>query len=579
MAAQGRIKKTFIQDLLNRADIVQVVEDRLPLKKQGANYVSCCPFHQENTPSFSVSPNKQFYYCFGCGAHGNAVGFLMEYDRLSFVEAVEELASFLQVPVEYEEAGFTVKSAAKTLPSLYDVMLRAQRYFQTQLRPGLYPQAVDYLKNRGLTGETAQQFGLGYAPDAWDGLLKQIPHEVQPLLLQAGLVVEKGPRKYYDRFRHRIMFPIRDRRGRIIGFGGRVLSKEQEPKYLNSPETPIFHKGKELYGLYELLQSHAANKVPSILIVEGYMDVIALAQQGIRQVVATLGTATTQDHCRQLFRYTKTLIFCFDGDKAGRTAATRALNIVLPFMFEEHAVKFLFLPEGEDPDSLVRKEGAQAFQARLQEAMPLTTFLLQSAEAQLNLTNLEDRAKYLHRMRTWLVLIPQGPYTTLLIQAMAKKTHLSPDQVQANLAAKKTSVNEKSLAVKPVSLVERALTLLVHFPALAKETSMDLMDADPQLTLLRQVIQTIQAQGIAHTGELLAHVDSQKIAPYLQEKRFLNILPHEDILPSEYSAIMARLREQVQDQMIKALLAKARQTKLTLQEQQNLQQLFSKMKK
>lgn len=387
MAQGGTIPKSFIESVLARADLVQVINQRVPLKKAGATYKACCPFHDEKTPSFNVNPQKQFYHCFGCGASGDAITFLMEYDGLSFVEAVETLAAMygMQVPREQlsPEKRQEEQQRQQKQRDLYDVMQMAARFYRMQLRD--HPQseqAKSYLKKRGLTSEIAKEFKIGYAPPGWDSLMKGLKGDasLQKQLIESGMLVQKDGGKVYDRFRERIMFPIRDGRGRYIAFGGRILDQGQ-PKYLNSPETPIFHKSNTLYGLYEMRQSRLA--VERILVVEGYMDVVALAQFGIRNAVATLGTATTQEHLELLFRQVNEVVFCFDGDEAGVKAAWKALDIALPMMEGQRMAKFLFLPHGEDPDSMVRKEGVEAFETRIDQAYLLSDFLLNGLQSRL----------------------------------------------------------------------------------------------------------------------------------------------------------------------------------------------------
>ncbi|MBI3222047.1 MAG: DNA primase [Nitrosomonadales bacterium] len=366
------IPKSFIQDLLNRLDIVDVVERYVPLKKAGANYVACCPFHNEKSPSFTVSQSKQFYHCFGCGAHGTAIGFVMEHAGLGYVDAIEELARSvnLEVPHERSAAGEHHQKAA---PDLYEVMQTATRYYREQLK--ISPRAIDYLKKRGLSGEIAAKFGIGYAPDAWQNLAAVFADYQSEVLSETGLVISGDEGKRYDRFRDRIMFPIVNVRGQVIGFGGRVLDKG-EPKYLNSPETPLFEKGRELYGLFQAQKAIRGEQ--RVLVVEGYMDVVALAQHGVEYAVATLGTATTPYHVQKLLRLCEHVVFCFDGDKAGQRAAWRALENALPYLQDGKRISFLFLPVEHDPDSFIREFGKAAFEQRIQEAMPLSTYPRQS---------------------------------------------------------------------------------------------------------------------------------------------------------------------------------------------------------
>ena len=383
------IPQSFIQDLLNRVDIVGVVERYVPLKRAGANFVACCPFHSEKTPSFTVSQAKQFYHCFGCGAHGTAVGFVMEYTGAGFVEAVKDLAQSvgMQVP---EIKGERPRGKTEEGDDLYAVLLMAAQYYRQQLKNS--PRAIAYLKHRGLSGEIAKDFGIGYAPDGWQNLQAAFPDYNAKALVAAGLVIQGDEGKRYDRFRDRIMFPIVDQRGHIIGFGGRVLD-QGEPKYLNSPETPLFEKGRELYGLYQ--GRRAIRDAGRVIVVEGYMDVVALAQSGIGYAVATLGTATTPAHVQKLLRQSEEIVFCFDGDDAGRRAAWRALENSLEQLVDGKQLAFLFLPQGEDPDTYVRKLGKDAFEKLLGDALPLSQFLLRELSSRVDLNTHEGRARLL----------------------------------------------------------------------------------------------------------------------------------------------------------------------------------------
>lgn len=385
------IPQSFIQDLLSRVDIVDVIERHLTLKKGGANYFACCPFHGEKTPSFSISPAKQFYHCFGCGVHGNAIGFLMEYSGLSFIEAVTELARQIGVEVPRESGTSAPQIAKGEQDALLEAMNTAARFYREQLKH--HPAAVDYLKRRGLTGEIAARFGIGYAPDGWQALAEAFPAYDAKALLEAGLVIENEAGRRYDRFRDRIMFPIQDRRGRIIAFGGRIIG-EGEPKYLNSPETPLFEKGRELYGLTQAQQAIRENGF--VLVVEGYMDVVSLAQYGVGNAVATLGTATTPAHLKSLLRFSDRIVFCFDGDKAGRKAAWRALEASLESLRDDATLAFLLLPEKHDPDSFVRAEGAEALLKAAASATPLAAFLLSELSTDIDLGSAEGRARLVH---------------------------------------------------------------------------------------------------------------------------------------------------------------------------------------
>jgi len=422
------IPQGFIDDLLDRLDIVEIIDTRVKLKKSGKNFSACCPFHDEKTPSFTVSQDKQFYHCFGCGASGNALGFLMNYERLEFPQAVEHLARSAGVEVPREASNPAADKRAAEKKQIYTLLEKADEFYRTQLRQ--HPARMDgvqYLKNRGLSGDIAREFGIGYAPPGWDNLLKALGSNTDDLkrLFEGGMFIEReGKRQFYDRFRHRIMFPIRDTRGRVIGFGGRVLG-DDKPKYLNSPETPIFHKGQELYGLHEARQAY--REIPRLLIVEGYMDVVALAQFGIRYGVATLGTACGEDNLKRAFRYTNEVVFCFDGDRAGRAAGLRALENTLPVMEDGRQVKFLFLPDGEDPDTLIRQIGAEKFSHMIELAVPLEDFLFDAVADGLDVQSMEGRARLSKLAAPLLDKLPKGVFRELMFANLANRTGLGKD--------------------------------------------------------------------------------------------------------------------------------------------------------
>ena len=427
----GLIPQSFIDDMLDRLDIVDVVDSRVKLRKTGKNYSACCPFHDEKTPSFTVSPEKQFYYCFGCGASGNALGFVMDYERLSFPEAVESLARLtgLEVPREVQTEAQEKREQEKR--SIYTLLEKTDDFYQQQLRhhPSKHL-AVNYLKNRGLDGKTAKAYGVGFAPPGWDNLLKALAStdEDKHLLIEGGMLIhQEQEKKLYDRFRHRIMFPIRDTRGRVIGFGGRVLG-DDKPKYLNSPETPVFHKGQELYGLYEARLAY--RELPRLLVVEGYMDVVSLAQFGIGYGVATLGTACGPDHLDRAFKYTSEVVFCFDGDKAGRSAAHRALEASIECMTDGRTVKFLFLPEGEDPDTLVRQIGPDKFERMIELAVPFEDYLFDAVAEGLNIRTMEGRATFSKRAAPLLERLPKGVFRELMFESLATRTGLNRNILQ-----------------------------------------------------------------------------------------------------------------------------------------------------
>lgn len=447
----GLIPQSFIDDLLNRTDIVDVVASRIQLKKAGKNYTACCPFHKEKTPSFSVSPDKQFYYCFGCGAGGNALGFIMDHDQLDFPQAVEDLAKRAGMDVPREEGGrnSSNKPRQPTDSPLYPLLTAAAEYYRQALKS--HPQrkaAIDYLKGRGLSGEIARDFGLGFAPPGWDNLHKHLASDSlqQKAMIDAGLLVENADNpekiKRYDRFRDRVIFPIRDSRGRVIAFGGRVLG-DDKPKYLNSPETPVFHKGQELYGLFEARKSN--RDLDEIMVVEGYMDVIALAQQGLRNAVATLGTATSEEHLKRLFRIVPSVLFCFDGDAAGRNAAWRALEATLPSLQDGRRARFLFLPDGEDPDTLVRSEGTDAFRARInQQAQPLADYFFQQLSEEADPRSLEGKAHLVTLAAPLIDKIPGNNLRTLMRQRLTEITGLSGEALSQMAPAAKSGAHSST---------------------------------------------------------------------------------------------------------------------------------------
>ena len=423
------IPDSFIQELLARVDIVDVIERYVPLKKGGANYQACCPFHSEKTPSFSVSPTKQFYHCFGCGAHGSALGFLMQYSGLGFVEAVEDLAHSLGMQVP--QVSDRVHSERARKAPLTELMARAARFYKDQLK--LSPKAIDYLKGRGLTGEIAARFSLGYAPDDWQGLQKAFPDYNDMALGECGLVIENDQGRRYDRFRDRIMFPILDQRGNVIGFGGRVIG-QGEPKYLNSPETPLFEKGRELYGLTHARQ--AIRDDDTVIVVEGYMDVVALAQHGVGNAVATLGTATTPNHLHKLLRQASRVVFCFDGDAAGRKAAWRALEASLEQLADDKSAGFLFLPPEHDPDSFVRAEGADAFRRLVRQPTTLTEFLLRELKSDVDLATAEGRARLVHEAKPYLQKLAAPILRVQLTKAVAEAAAISQAEVETQCGLK-----------------------------------------------------------------------------------------------------------------------------------------------
>lgn len=426
----ARLPQAFLDDLLDRLDIVEVIDRRVKLKKAGKNYSACCPFHDERTPSFSVNPERQFYYCFGCGAGGNALGFVMDYERLDFREAVEGLAQSVGLEVPKDDPRSGSEPPKDQNKPLYDTLELASKFYEGALRQ--HPErhkVVNYLKGRGLTGEIARDFRIGFAPSGWDNLLQAQGGNdaAQERLMRSGMLVKNDKGRTYDRFRDRVMFPIQDQRGRVIAFGGRVLG-DDKPKYLNSPETPVFQKSRELYGLWQA-RKHP-RRLERMVVVEGYMDVIALAQHGIPYAVATLGTSTSETHLERLFRIVPEVVFCFDGDDAGRKAAFRGLEATLPAMQDGRQAKFLFLPEGEDPDTLVRAKGKAYLENLFDHADPLETFLFKHLADGLDLGSMDGRARFSKLAAPHLHRLPEGVFKTLMYQALAEKTGIDVESLK-----------------------------------------------------------------------------------------------------------------------------------------------------
>jgi len=505
----GLIPQNFIDDLISRSDIVEVINARVPLKRKGKEYTACCPFHNEKTPSFTVSENKQFYYCFGCHAKGNVIGFLMDYEHLSYVDAIESLAADQHLDVPHEDNGRAVQQKQDKQP-LYDILKQASELYQQQLKTSA--RAVDYLKQRGLSGEIARQFKIGYAPDGWDFLISHLGKSTDNLssLSKTGLIVNKDNNKTYDRFRDRIIFPITDQRGRIIGFGGRILD-QGEPKYLNSPENAVFHKGFELYGLYETKQ--ALRKIDRIVVVEGYMDVVALAQHGINYAVASLGTATTTEQIQKTFRTTHEVIFCYDGDNAGKKAAWRALENTLSVIRDGMVAKFLFLPEKEDPDTMIRKEGFDAFEQRIKNAKPLSEFLFEHLKSASDINTQEGKAQLASKANKLIQKMHNSLFKDLLIEELSSIVGLSQQHLEAKISSSADKKIPPAKKVKPVRgqqiLINKtriAIALLVQNPVLASQYKVpdDFKHAFKKgLPLLYTLQQTIESNNKISSAALL----------------------------------------------------------------------------
>ncbi|BBJ00299.1 DNA primase [Ferrigenium kumadai] len=552
------IPKSFIQDLLNRLDIVDVVERYVPLKKAGANYVACCPFHNEKSPSFTVSQTKQFYHCFGCGAHGTAIGFVMEQAGLGFVDAVEELArgAGLEVPHERSAAG---EQHQKVAPDLYGVMQTATRYYREQLKQS--PRAIDYLKRRGLSGEIAAKFGIGYAPEGWQNLVAAFPDYQSDSLSETGLVIVGDEGKRYDRFRDRIMFPIINVRGQVIGFGGRVLDKG-EPKYLNSPETPLFEKGRELYGLFQAQK--AIRAAQQVLVVEGYMDVVALAQHGVEYAVATLGTATTPYNVQKLLRMVDHIVFSFDGDKAGQKAAWRALENALPHLQDGKRISFLFLPVEHDPDSFIREFGREAFERRVQEAMPLSTYLLREISAELDLRTPEGRNQLLQRAKPLLSAITAPAAALLLRKEVAALAGVSQAELEALYDIKPVArvavraAPQKARRVPP-SALRLLLQCLIAQPSLGAQMSGDWQDEGSEAEAISGLLAVLREADFALSGPALTQMFQGTVHEKVLAAVEADMLSWGESfdVEAEFAGLMGKLTEEQRRRQFHALQAKA----------------------
>ncbi|MFC0049086.1 DNA primase [Rheinheimera tilapiae] len=568
----GQIPRPFIDDLLARTDIVELIDQRVPLKKAGKNYAACCPFHSEKSPSFTVSADKQFYHCFGCGAHGNAISFMMAFEQLEFVEAIEELAKMhhLEVPREGGQKPYLQASADD-----YSQMEKAAKIYQQQLEQNENAQA--YVAKRGLAEQTIRKYGIGYAPDSWDLLLKQLAttRQGRDQLFELKLTNRNDNGREYDFFRDRLMFPIRDKRGRVIGFGGRVLG-DGTPKYLNSPETRLFHKGRELYGLYEARQQQ--ERLAMLLVVEGYMDVVALSQFGIEFAVACLGTATTGDHMQTMFRYTPTVVCCYDGDRAGRDAAWRALQSALPYLKDGVELKFVFLPDGEDPDTLVRKEGKESFVTRLQHALPLSNYLFEHLLADIDVSSDAGKSALWNRANEMILQIPSEFYRETLLDRLANLVG-RPRSNQSQPKTTKTSP-AVSTATK-ITPMRRAIALLLQHPALATvmPEAPELAQANlPGIEILLTLQQKLLQQPGLTTAQLLEHWRGAVEYNILSKLALWEHQVAEEQLTADFLDTFRALEDQYLQQRLEALQRKDQLTKLSLAERQEYAMLLKAFK-
>ncbi|MDP2752282.1 MAG: DNA primase [Rhodocyclaceae bacterium] len=574
------IPDSFIQELLARIDIVEVVERHVPLRKAGINYSACCPFHSEKTPSFTVSHSKQFYHCFGCGAHGSAIGFLMQYVGIGFIDAVEELAHSIGLSVPQVSERLHAERAKKA--PLTDIMALAAQFYKNQLK--ISPKAIEYLKGRGLTGEIAAKFGLGYAPDAWQGLQNAFPgYEKETALTECGLVICNDQGRRYDRFRDRIMFPILDQRSNVIGFGGRILD-QGEPKYLNSPETPLFEKGRELYGLTQARSS--IRETDTVIVVEGYMDVVALAQHGISNAVATLGTATTPTHLQKLLRQAGKVVFCFDGDAAGRKAAWRAADMSLEQVADDKSIGFIFLPTEHDPDSFVRAEGAEAFRRLVAQPLLLSDYLLQMMRSRVDLSTHEGRAGLISEVKPLLQRLAAPLLRVQLTKAIAEAAALTQAETEAACGLKPLARGRRGLPRQTrrleISTHRTLLRAVIMQPARAARIPLERISHDSQESATLHAIVNDVTQGKLPTRSNAGHLDEfYRDTPH--QRLIADVvltLPeigeNEDSLEQEFNdAINSISRDEI-TQSIRAETAAAQTRPFTTADAQRLKELLSK---
>ena len=576
----ARIPEQFIDELISRTDIADLIDQRVPLQRAGSEFRACCPFHDEKTPSFYVSPAKQFYHCFGCGAHGTAISFLMNYDNMEFLDAIDSLATRVGMVVPREAQADD--SARQKQAALRDTVEGANRWFQAQLKqhPDAH-EAIDYLKSRGLDGETAAEFGLGFAPQGWDNLIRALGSDAksQQNMAETGLIISKDEGGYYDRFRGRVMFPIEDHRGKLVGFGGRVIG-QGEPKYLNSPETPLFHKGAELYGLYRARRE--MGRLDEALVVEGYMDVVGLAQSGVRHAVATLGTATTPVHLQRLFRAASKVVFCFDGDRAGRKAAWRAMEVALPFMEDGRQISFLLMPEGEDPDSLVRKEGEAGFRQRLEQALTLESFLFDSLTAALDMSRMDQRAKLASLARPLLQKLPGGNYKSLMYGRLGELVGVSQQEEEAVTAMPSPAPTPAQRTAEAPTVVEAsphvrdALRLLLQFPGLVEVANEFELYAeeDPWMELLDQLISMINVNPQMNTALLLERLRNHAWHAPISRLAMRDFELEADKREEHLRELLAAIVLKSQSRQVEVLLNLSRERKLSAQERRRLSELL-----
>ncbi|MDP1602847.1 MAG: DNA primase [Legionella sp.] len=568
-SARSLIPREFLDELLSRTDLVELVDGYVPLKKRGNSYIACCPFHSEKTPSFNVVAKKQFYHCFGCGSSGNAISFVMSYLNQGFTDAVETLAA--RVGMQIPRESNPEKSQLSF--SLYQLLTRVSQFYQHSLKSS--PTAINYLRERGVSGEIAKHFQLGFAPSGWNALENQFK-ENKADLIKTGMLIEKDDGKTYDRYRQRIMFPIHDRHGRIIGFGGRAIDADQKPKYLNSPETIIFQKNRELYGLHQILQENSA--IDNILIVEGYLDVIALAQHGICNAVAALGTATSTYHIQLLSKHTTHLIFCFDGDNAGRQAAWRALENSLPHLNNNLDARFVFLPDNQDPDSLVRAEGKEAFLARLAKAIPLSQYFLDTLTTGLDTNSVAGKSQLINAAKPFLLAMPEGTYKQLLINELSRCTRIENHRIMQIIADQTTPVAGESTH-KPISRspIRLAIAILIQHPEIysscQQQIDINSLDGDGQEVLQKLLIQVAENPETNTAALIEVWRDTPLFSSLGKLAGWEHNVPEEALL-KEFIDIINFLQKQNFENKINLYIAKSRKQGLTVSERLILQDML-----
>lgn len=574
----GRIPRKFIDDLLARTDIVEIIDGYVPLRRAGKNHLALCPFHEEKSPSFTVSQDKQFFHCFGCGANGTVITFLMEFNNVGFVEAVEQLAA--RAGIEVPREGGTETPGERHSTELYELMEMVVTFYRKQLREHQHAQrAVDYLKDRGLNGETAARFELGYAPPGWDTLIKALGQSdaARDRLSRAGMITRRDSGDYYDRFRDRIMFPIRDQRGRAIGFGGRVLD-QGTPKYLNSPETPLFHKGRELYGLFQARKQN--RHLEHIYVVEGYMDVLAMVQSGITAAAATLGTAATADHLELLFRSARRVIFCFDGDEAGRKAAWRALETSLPLLREGREVFFRFLPAADDPDTFLRREGREAFEDT-SALTPLSQFLVNSIKDRGEHISREGQSRLMESLFPHVKRIPPGPYRTRMIEQVRSFHPDLADDLAAKLRGRRsTSGGQRQAGTARSSLLGSAIQYLLIRPELAKSVNniSDFKDLDaPGADFLQELMEFIQVRPHMTCAGILEHWRDTRYGARLENlaAAAAHLDPETMDLESEFQDALVRILGSKRKQRLQELTKVKRVSELSEEDRDRLRKLVT----